>query len=276
MGKIFTPLLDHGLQKPSMKTTLDSDLDAPILGYGTLQYDKIITDQPRSSIKDWFRGGTVRGSVFNLCSATLGAGTLALPYAFSKTGVIVGTVMLIVAGLATIFSIELLIKCREATGLLSYEEMTVALFGKRVGLLVDLNIIIFCFGTSVAYCKALQGILNPVLVLAHAPEWLTDPAGEKVRRYHIRAGCVLAIERHNSVHSCTHTLIHSYTHTLIHSYTHSLIHSYTRTIKISIVIFWAAVMLPLSLIKTMNRLERFSFVGVAAICYLVLAGIVHR
>jgi hypothetical protein len=165
--------------------------------------------KPRTSIiKEWFREGTVRGSVFNLCSATLGAGTLSLPYAFSKTGVLLGVAMLIVACAATSFSIELLIMCREATGLKSYEEMTVALFGKRVGLVVELNIIIFCFGTAVAYCKALQGILNPVMLLANAPDWLLGSTGE----------------------------------------------------KLTITIFWAAIMFPLSLIKEMNSLRVSSII----------------
>ena len=41
---------------------------------------------PRDALSKWFREGSVRGSVFNLCSATLGAGALSLPYAFAKSG----------------------------------------------------------------------------------------------------------------------------------------------------------------------------------------------
>ena len=41
---------------------------------------------PRDALGKWFREGSVRGSVFNLCSATLGAGALSLPYAFAKSG----------------------------------------------------------------------------------------------------------------------------------------------------------------------------------------------
>ncbi len=43
-----------------------------------------------SGLKKYFREGSVRGSVFNLCSATLGAGALALPYAFSSAGLCLG------------------------------------------------------------------------------------------------------------------------------------------------------------------------------------------
>jgi hypothetical protein len=34
---------------------------------------------PRKALSSWFREGSVRGSVFNLCSATLGAGKFASP-----------------------------------------------------------------------------------------------------------------------------------------------------------------------------------------------------
>ena len=49
-----------------------------------------------SKASAWFREGSVRGSVFNLCSATLGAGALALPYAFSRAGWLLGTIMLLI------------------------------------------------------------------------------------------------------------------------------------------------------------------------------------
>ena len=49
----------------------------------------------KEAFSSWFREGSVRGSVFNLCSATLGAGALALPYAFSRAGWLLGCIMLL-------------------------------------------------------------------------------------------------------------------------------------------------------------------------------------
>jgi hypothetical protein len=90
------------------------------------------------ALADFFREGSTRGSIFNLCSATLGAGALSLPLAFSKTGVVLGTVLLMTAAVATLFSIKLLIMTAKSTGLKSYEEMTVALFGKVPNPLITL------------------------------------------------------------------------------------------------------------------------------------------
>ncbi|GMI44722.1 hypothetical protein TrCOL_g13908 [Triparma columacea] len=106
------------------------------------------------------REGSVRSSVFNLCSATLGAGALSLPYAFSQAGLITSLFLLILASLSTLLSISLLIKTANHTGGKSYEEITVMLFGRGVGGLVEASIIIFCFGTCVAYIVAVGDILQ--------------------------------------------------------------------------------------------------------------------
>ena len=62
-----------------------------------------------------------------------------------------GMILLLFGALATVFSIQLLIRARNQSQLFSYEDLTVTLFGKAMGIIVELNIIVFCFGTSVAY-----------------------------------------------------------------------------------------------------------------------------
>ena len=49
----------------------------------------------RRSCSDYFREGSVRGSIFNLCSATLGAGALSIPSAFAGAGLVPALVMLV-------------------------------------------------------------------------------------------------------------------------------------------------------------------------------------
>jgi hypothetical protein len=109
---------------------------------------------------NFLREGSIRGSIFNLCSATLGAGALSLPFAFKQSGFVMGIILLIIASLATTFSIRLLILSSNKTGLNSYETLTVAMFGQRVGILVEFCIIVFCFGTSVAYIVAVGDVLE--------------------------------------------------------------------------------------------------------------------
>ena len=56
----------------------------------------------------------------------------------------------------------MLVVARDLTGYTSYEDLTVKLFGRKMGLLVEVNIIVFCFGTGVAYLIAVGDILEPV------------------------------------------------------------------------------------------------------------------
>eukprot|EP00471_Norrisiella_sphaerica_P000042 CAMPEP_0184478954 /NCGR_PEP_ID=MMETSP0113_2-20130426/837_1 /TAXON_ID=91329 /ORGANISM="Norrisiella sphaerica, Strain BC52" /LENGTH=493 /DNA_ID=CAMNT_0026856909 /DNA_START=26 /DNA_END=1507 /DNA_ORIENTATION=- len=165
-----------------------------------------------------FREGSIRASVFNLCSATLGAGALSLPYAFRFSGLINGILLLFLGGAATLFSIYLLIKARDITGARSYEDLTVQLFGQNMGIAMEMCVIIFCFGCAVAYIIAVGDILQ----LAHI-HWIMEYIG--------RRGVM-----------CT---------------------------------FFFAVMLPLSLVDSVNDLRFTSFLGVISIFYLVLAACFH-
>lgn len=97
-----------------------------------------------------------------MCSATLGAGALSLPYAFQSLGVCGGLLLLLLTAGASHYSVVLLTSSIEKTGTRSYEELTVRLFGKWMGVLVELNIIIFCFGSAVAYTIALGDLLHPL------------------------------------------------------------------------------------------------------------------
>eukprot|EP01065_Artemidia_motanka_P049262 TRINITY_DN8111_c0_g1_i1.p1 TRINITY_DN8111_c0_g1~~TRINITY_DN8111_c0_g1_i1.p1 ORF type:complete len:609 (+),score=146.80 TRINITY_DN8111_c0_g1_i1:55-1881(+) len=173
--------------------------------------------------------GSRRGAVFNLASATLGAGALSLPYAFAQSGILLGLVWLAVASLATIFSIKLLLRAsRVATARAgfpvdSYEDLTRLVFGKEMLRVVELCIIMFCYGTSIAYCVAVGDILEPIRRLDWMPELLQGDHGR----------------------------------------------------SIVMVSFWAVLMLPLSLLRSVSSLQFSSFLGVAAILVLVSATIYH-
>jgi amino acid permease len=118
----------------------------------------------KGTLKWHFRPGSTVSSVFNLCSATLGAGALSLPYAIAKSGIVLGSLLLIIGALLTIYSIKLLIYCRMRTRLNSYEDLSIKLFSKRFAAFVELNIAIFCLGILVAYIIAAADIIHPLAV----------------------------------------------------------------------------------------------------------------
>ena len=96
-----------------------------------------------------------------MCSATLGAGALSLPYAVEQVGVLGGCVMLLTTSAASHYSTCLLVSAIAQTSSRSYEELTVSLFGKTVGVITEVNIVLFCYGTVIAYTMALGDLLHP-------------------------------------------------------------------------------------------------------------------
>jgi len=110
-----------------------------------------------------------------MCSATLGAGALSLPYAFQHLGVAGGALALFITASAAQYSVTLLVSAISATGTKSYEELTVYTFGKTLGFVVEVNILVFCFGSVIAYTVAVGDLLEPLIMLpsiqAMAP-WL--------------------------------------------------------------------------------------------------------
>ena len=114
--------------------------------------------------KKCLSSGSISGSVTTLCNATLGAGVLSLPYAISKSGIIIGTLLLTFAALCTHFSITLLVEAMHKSKCKSYEEMTFTYYGKYFLILVECCIIVFCLGTNTAYIIAVGDMLEQTLL----------------------------------------------------------------------------------------------------------------
>ncbi|TYZ63089.1 hypothetical protein PybrP1_002619 [[Pythium] brassicae (nom. inval.)] len=116
--------------------------------------------------------GSIRGSVFNLAGATLGAGALTLPYAVAVSGVGFAVAQLVLAALLTVYTIRLLIRAGDLTNLKSYEDLSLFCFGKKAAIFVEVNILVFCFGIAVAYLVTLGDIIEPLGVLYFGAESL--------------------------------------------------------------------------------------------------------
>ncbi|CEG49884.1 sodium-coupled neutral amino acid [Plasmopara halstedii] len=109
--------------------------------------------------------GSIRGSVFNLAGATLGAGALSLPYAVAVSGFGFAVAQLVLAAVLTIYTIRLLIRAEDITKLNSYEDLAMHCFGTKMTIFVEVNILVFCFGISVAYLVTLGDIVTPLVEL---------------------------------------------------------------------------------------------------------------
>jgi len=124
-------------------------------------------------------GGLV-ANVYNLASATLGAGIVTVSSGFHDSGIIVSTVLLVVVCILTIYSIRLLGVVKDKTGLRSYEEMARGLLGRGWDYLTAFLMFIFCWGVCVGYVISIGDLLQPMLDDSNAPAFLLTDTGRRV------------------------------------------------------------------------------------------------
>ena len=168
------------------------------------------------------------------------AGCLSLPYAFYRTGLLLGLILLVSAAFLTIYSMRLLIFCRNKTRLSTYEDLASFCFGRPKALIVDFSIILFCFGTCVAYIGRHE---------VHVSLW------------HV----ILTI------HTLLFFSVAAYD--IVHPIILSIFPSYPMLSSKVVVmsLFVSCIMFPLSLVERISSLRVPSLIGVLSICYLVLA-----
>ncbi|OWZ10088.1 Sodium-coupled neutral amino acid transporter [Phytophthora megakarya] len=61
-----------------------------------------------------------------------------------------------------VYTIRLLIRAEDITKLKSYEDLAMHCFGTKMTIFVEVNILVFCFGISVAYLVTLGDIITPL------------------------------------------------------------------------------------------------------------------
>jgi amino acid permease len=121
--------------------------------------------KPVASSHHLLAQGSLWGTVWNMCAAIMGAGVLSLPFAISEMGAVPGAAVLICTASATFCSVELICAGLSATGCDDHVTMARHAFGPVCALAVKLAIIVFQFGTLVAYTIAIGDIIEPLLAL---------------------------------------------------------------------------------------------------------------
>lgn len=109
------------------------------------------------------KAGTMTSSCFNLVSATLGAGVLALPSAMAHSGIALGIGALIVICLATVYSVYLLMAVSEIVGLSSYEELGSAILGRSIEKVTTIMVVSFCWGVGVMFVVVMGDVVSPLI-----------------------------------------------------------------------------------------------------------------
>ena len=95
--------------------------------------------------------GSLRGSIFALCSAAIGAGVLSLPYVLALNGWLIGILFIFVGAIAANWSNKILVKKAVENDCRNYYSLCVKVGGKKLGMLLSCCILLYGFGVLISY-----------------------------------------------------------------------------------------------------------------------------
>ncbi|TMW65867.1 hypothetical protein Poli38472_003632 [Pythium oligandrum] len=102
-------------------------------------------------LMDKIQPGSVKGSMFTMTVAIVGAGVLSLPYAVQRAGLLLGLLLITGGAVVTNFSLRLLLTCSELTQSRSYMDLAHTTGGPRLAGFTQFVVCLNLFGTSVGY-----------------------------------------------------------------------------------------------------------------------------
>lgn len=125
----YVPLLDNGKNAPSYAsraTLIFDNLEDEVL------YEKAMT----KGLLDYYivsriQPGSIKGSMFTLTTAIVGAGIITVPKAILQVGIGWGILLFILGGFVAYFSVQLLVVCCEWTQGTSYRDLAIAAAGGK-------------------------------------------------------------------------------------------------------------------------------------------------
>lgn len=108
-------------------------------------------------------GATTLSSVFNLINTIMGAGILALPYAFRCAGLGVGTIILLVVWAASSHSFVLLSQCAEMSQSYSFLAIAKRTYGRAASVTSEGAIFLYTIGNLIVRIIIIGNCCQPVL-----------------------------------------------------------------------------------------------------------------
>ena len=116
----------------------------------------------------FLRPGSVSVAILTLAKGTLGAGVLTLSQKTMYSGIPVFLVLLSIGGFFSAKSIEMIAKGADMTGKYVFEEITEAMYGRKMGIVLGVSMLLNCYGASIVYVIAIKGSLEALLVQVQA------------------------------------------------------------------------------------------------------------
>ncbi|RNF08874.1 putative amino acid transporter, putative,amino acid permease [Trypanosoma conorhini] len=144
-------------------------------------YGKRVTGCFASLLGKVIPHGGILSNSFSLASASLGAGVITLPWAFHASGVLMGTIYIVLMTIFTVYTVTILGYVMEKTGYRAFEQMSRGILGKGADYFMAVVMGLSCFGAAVAYVIAAGTLMTPILRhFSGIPEFLRSDSGIRV------------------------------------------------------------------------------------------------
>jgi sodium-coupled neutral amino acid transporter 7/8 len=115
------------------------------------------------STQGFMKAGSTSVAIITLAKGTLGAGILALPSKAAFSGFPLFFVLLAIGGYFTSKSIQMIARGASQTGKYVFEEITEAMFGRSMGIVLGISMLLNCYGASIVYVIAIYDSLKALL-----------------------------------------------------------------------------------------------------------------
>jgi amino acid permease len=123
-----------------------------------------------------FRAGGTSGSIFSLIAATLGSGTISFAYAVMMNGYVLGPILIVLGAVISFYTGMLIVRCSEKTGRTRYEDIALAIYGKRVARLTSFLNLICLIGFTFSYIVYIKKAVPTIIEMYtdNAPYWIQN------------------------------------------------------------------------------------------------------
>ncbi|XP_042517298.1 amino acid transporter AVT6E [Macadamia integrifolia] len=105
-------------------------------------------------------GSGIPGAVFNLATSIIGAGIMALPATMKVLGIVIGLIMIVLMGILSEISIELLVRFSVLRKAHSYGDVVQSVLGRPARILCEICIIINNAGVLVVYLIIMGDVMS--------------------------------------------------------------------------------------------------------------------
>ena len=109
------------------------------------------------------RQQSAKVGIFNLISTMIGGGVLSLPFAVSRSGLILGFILLTVSAIASVFSFDILVSASRRTGAMTYQQIGYFAFGAKIQHIITFMIWCLTYLASIAYCVLVGDLIKPII-----------------------------------------------------------------------------------------------------------------